>query len=139
MTRTVTFTLPYPPTANNLFRTVMMGMKPVRVLTGEAKTYRRQVGKELVSQAIPLRFVTGKLCATVTVYPPDRRRRDLENICKALFDSLVAAQLFNDDSDIDALHVLRGPVHKPGKVDVLITEIAGEPTQSGKLFAEEGA
>lgn len=38
---------------------------------------------------------------------PDRRRRDLDNMPKALFDGLTHAGVWTDDSQIDDLRIVR--------------------------------
>jgi crossover junction endodeoxyribonuclease RusA len=47
------------------------------------------------------------LALFIDAYPPDRRRRDLDNIQKAILDSLEKAGAYNDDSQIDLLIVSR--------------------------------
>jgi crossover junction endodeoxyribonuclease RusA len=49
----------------------------------------------------------GRLSVTVDIYPPDRRKRDLDNVLKALFDGITHAGVWEDDSQIDELHVYR--------------------------------
>lgn len=128
------FRLPYPPTANNLFRTLTKGpLAGRRVLTGDAKDYRKLVGRQLMLQRVPLRSLSGKLAVAIVVHPPDRRARDLDNVCKTLLDSLKAAEFILDDSDIDDLHLLRGTMHKPGYVSVHVAEIVGGATISKSL------
>ena len=53
--------------------------------------------------------------------PPDKRRRDLDNILKALLDSLVHAGVLIDDEIIDELHIIRLPPAAPGTVFITIT------------------
>ena len=59
----------------------------------------------------------------LTVCPPDHRRRDLDNVQKALLDALAKGGAYRDDSQIDRLQVERGPVTPGGMVLVEITEI----------------
>ena len=54
---------------------------------------------------------------------PDKRRRDLDNITKALLDALSHANMFEDDEQIDDLHLIRMGVEKPGRVEVTVEEI----------------
>ncbi len=74
----------------------------------------------------------GRLEMVVHVFPPDGRRRDLDNLQKSLCDSLQAAGVYADDSQIDRLDVHRGPIVRGGKVLVQITERAGAPGHRGK-------
>lgn len=64
--------------------------------------------------------LTGRLGICLDAYPPDKRRRDLDNILKPLLDSLVHAGLIEDDSQFDELHVLRKPACKPGLIHTTI-------------------
>ena len=66
---------------------------------------------------------TGRLAVRVTVCPPDHRRRDIDNVQKALLDALAKGGAYRDDSQIDRLEVERGPVTPGGKVLVEITRI----------------
>jgi len=67
----------------------------------------------------------------VHVFPPDGRRRDLDNLQKALCDALQHAGVYADDSQIDRLDVQRGPVVPGGKVIVQVTErTCGRTTDS---------
>ena len=53
-------------------------------------------------------------------FPPDRRRRDLDNLPKAVQDSIAHAGVFEDDSQIDLLIVRRCEPVKWGKAVVRI-------------------
>jgi crossover junction endodeoxyribonuclease RusA len=59
----------------------------------------------------------------VYLYPPDNRKRDVDNILKPLLDALEHANVYENDSQIDKLCVTRMPVTKGGVCDVVITEI----------------
>jgi crossover junction endodeoxyribonuclease RusA len=65
----------------------------------------------------------GRLSVRVTVCPPDARRRDLDNVQKALLDALAKGGAYRDDSQIDRLEVIRGPITPAGKVLVEITQL----------------
>ena len=59
----------------------------------------------------------------VHLYPPDGRRRDLDNHLKILCDTLTHAGVWDDDEQVDDLRIIRMPVEKPGKAIVRIEEI----------------
>jgi len=59
---------------------------------------------------------------TVTLHPPDRRRRDLDNAMKALLDSLEHAGVYDDDSQIDDLRIVRGGIVPGGACVIEIRE-----------------
>jgi len=59
-----------------------------------------------------------RLKVDILVFPPDNRRRDLDNVLKAVLDSLEDAKVFKDDSLIDDLRVRRMDTFKDGKIEI---------------------
>jgi len=57
------------------------------------------------------------------VNAPDKRRRDLDNLPKALLDGLTHSGIWDDDSQIDDLRIMRGEIVKGGSVTVVIDEV----------------
>jgi len=115
--------LPYPPSVNTYWRTVAG-----RTMTSKAgRDYRKAV----ISECLPERVrnhgkpLTGRLHATITAYPPDRRRRDLDNLPKAILDALAHAGIYVDDSQIDRLLIIRGPIERDGRVHIELIELDG--------------
>ena len=109
--------LPPPPSVNHYYRSVNGGA----IISKEGRQYRKDVCQLIpfmVSRnSLPL---AGRLTVSVTYYPPDRRRRDLDNLLKPLLDALLKAGVYLDDEQIDDLRVRRGPVVAGGKVEVII-------------------
>ena len=64
----------------------------------------------------------GRLGARVDVYPPDRRKRDLDNVLKAIFDALTHAGVYVDDSQIRYIRAEMLDRVKGGKAIVTISE-----------------
>ena len=66
-----------------------------------------------------------RLSVTVIVASPDKRRRDVDNLCKSLLDALEHAGVYEDDCQIDQLLILRDPeaIIKGGLVKVQIAKI----------------
>lgn len=113
--------LPYPPSVNHIWRRV--GARTV--ISREGRRYRRDVCAALATMpGGGVARMDGRLAVRVTVCPPDHRRRDLDNVQKALLDALAKGGAYHDDSQIDRLEVERGPVTPGGKVLVEIREIA---------------
>jgi len=69
------------------------------------------------------RSLPGRLAIEIQASPPDNRRRDLDNILKALLDSITHARVIEDDSQFDAIGIVRLPVAKPGRVDIKIIQL----------------
>lgn len=112
----IELSLPWPPTVNAYYR-----RHQGRVLISrEGRAYRERVAKEVVVQKVPRFRADARLALTIEAHPPDRRNRDLDNLNKALLDSLEHTGVFPDDAQIDDLRVRRMPVEKPGRIRVTI-------------------
>lgn len=105
--------LPWPVSANRYWRRA----GKVIHTSNEARAYREEVGW-LCKTAT--RFGHAKVGVAIVAYPPDARKRDLDNVQKVLCDSLQHAGIFDDDSQIDDLWIVRGPQRKPDGA-VLVT------------------
>lgn len=55
--------------------------------------------------------------------PPDRRRRDIDNLLKACFDSITHAGIWQDDSQVDRIEIERGDIISGGALMIEIREI----------------
>lgn len=64
---------------------------------------------------------TAPAVVEIVLFPPDQRRRDLDNYNKALFDALTHAGVWEDDSQVKKMLVEWGPVVPKGKVEITIT------------------
>lgn len=124
---TLTFSLPFPPSMNSIWRAVVITVKDkpqARVLLSQAgRDYRRAVQSVIASLGHPTCPPGARLHLHLVACPPDRRARDLSNLPKALEDALTHAHVWADDSLIDRLTVDRGPVTPGGRVDVVITTL----------------
>ncbi len=123
-TKTIEIQFPYPPSVNRAYR-VFNG----RILKSKAfRDYSRTISHEVLchGQFEDIRNLSNKrLKVEIWAYPPDRRKRDLDNLGKVLLDSLQTAGVFLDDSQIDDLRFRRGEVTKPGYVVVNIANMIG--------------
>lgn len=119
--------LPYPPSVNHYWihcgRRVVLGPKgrlyrlAVHTLVDK---YRRRL--------LIFPELLGRLKIEIDVYPPDRRRRDLDNLPKAIQDALQTGSgwtgVYRDDCQIDDTHTTRKQVEPGGRVVVRIKELA---------------
>jgi len=64
-----------------------------------------------------------RLKCEMTLSMPTRRRFDIDNFTKAIFDSLVQNGLCLDDEQFDELHIKRGKVVKGGLIKIKVTEL----------------
>ncbi len=88
----ITLKLPMPPSVNALYRNVP---KVGRVKTQRYLTWFRAASNELRAQRP--KKVRGEYVMTIFVERPDRRKRDLFNLPKAIEDLLVAHGVVEDD------------------------------------------
>lgn len=91
--------LPYPPSVNRYWRRV--GNKTL--ISKEGRTYKARVAAIMLACGIS--EATGQLAVTVALYPPDRRRRDIDNTMKALLDAMDHGGAYQDDSQIKKLTI----------------------------------
>jgi crossover junction endodeoxyribonuclease RusA len=110
--------LPYPPSINHYWRRV--GAKTL--ISKEGRRYREAVAAICQEQRIAFGDVA--LSLSITAHPPDRRRRDLDNLLKAPLDAMQAAGVYQDDYQIEVIHLERGECVRNGS---LIVEI--KPSQ----------
>lgn len=116
--------LPFPPSVNSYWRTVMRPVKgsrqrrPTVLVSDEGQAYQKRVFYETIRD----RNSVGdqRIALYVLLEMPDRRRRDVDNYLKSLLDSLTYARVWSDDSQIDLLTIERGAVKAPGSVKIEI-------------------
>lgn len=116
----LTLTLPFPPSVNHYWRHALIGRRGVAVLvSAEGRRYQYFAGVKIFEQGVPETIDHG-VAMEVLLYPPDRRKRDVDNYSKALLDVLVRAGVLLDDSLVKDLRlVLMDPI-KGGKAQVTI-------------------
>jgi crossover junction endodeoxyribonuclease RusA len=115
--------LPFPPSTNQYYRSIRMGRGVRTLVSKRGREYRDAVVGECCVSHLTNTLLGGRLSVTVTLYPPDRRKRDLDNFNKGLLDALTHAGIWGDDSQIDDLRIVRGPVVKGGHVLVEVREL----------------
>ena len=111
-------TLPYPPSVNHYWIHTRRGA----FISKKGVEFRKQV-HEIAQTEICYGRDT-RLFVDVSVWVPDKRKRDLDNLLKSLLDALQHADIFADDSQIDDLRITRVGWCEGGKVTVKISEIS---------------
>lgn len=116
----VTLDLPYPPSVNTYWRA--NGKR--RFISKAGVEFKEAVADYVISHAVP-KFGDSRLRLYIVVQPRSRRIFDLDNICKALFDAMMAAGVYDDDSQIDEFTICRGALKAGGGCTVIIEDING--------------
>jgi len=126
----IEFYLPYPPSVNNYYVRTKYG-----TMIGKAgKAYRQRIIESVQEQLGPMDPLAGSLYVAIVLFPPDNRKRDLDNTQKALLDAITHSGVYVDDSQIDQLSIYRGHVSPPGLVYVQIGD-AGPIVKRGQESA----
>ena len=108
--------LPLPPSVNS-YRTIFRGRMGISKVGRE---FKEKVSDYVAEYNVP-KLGKARLEFQVTLYPRDRRKQDIDNRIKALWDALADAGVFDDDEQIDVLIVNRGEIKKDGGCLVYIS------------------
>jgi crossover junction endodeoxyribonuclease RusA len=111
----IVLNLPLPPSVNS-YRTIFRGRMGI---SKAGREFKAQVSDYVVEYRVP-KLGKSRLEMKVIIYPRDRRKQDIDNRIKALWDALGDAGVFDDDEQIDVLVIERGEIKKGGGVLVLI-------------------
>lgn len=114
----IVLNLPLPPSVNS-YRTIFRGRMGI---SKAGREFKAQVSDYVVEYRVP-KLGKARLEMKVIIYPRDRRKQDIDNRIKALWDALGDAGVFDDDEQIDTLIIERGEIKKGGGVLVFIDKI----------------
>ena len=108
--------LPWPPTANTYWR----HDRGRTHISHAGKAYRANVLAVLWSTLGKIEPLEGPLAVSLRLTPPDRRRRDVDNVQKPLLDALEHAGVYGNDNQVSELHAFRGDPRPPGAILVQV-------------------
>ena len=106
----------FPTVTGNHYKTINFARRKVFV-TKAGQMYRLAIKADLMGSGA-VKGYDVPLSVKMKIVPPDRRRRDIDNICKTLFDALTLAGLWTDDKLIKHLTVEVTDPMKPGHVEL---------------------
>ena len=125
----ITLTLPFGPSVNH-YKTIGRLTK-----TPSGKIYQKRINspvtkrffQEVWHRIRDLKASTGfpgfagaTISVEVYVYPPDKRKRDLDGILKVLLDAMQWGGLYDDDYQIARLFVERCDIIREGQIVVRV-------------------
>ena len=116
-----TIVLPWPPSVNSYYRSV----NGRAIMSKRGRAYRDAVMRA-VRACGAAKHLDCRLAVEITLHPRDRRKFDIDNTVKAVFDGMQKAGVFLDDSQVDRLLVTRSTVEPGGVAVVKIKEWRGE-------------
>lgn len=109
--------LPFPNSTNTHWRVA----RGHHYISAKGIAFREAV--KVAVKLHGLKAPEGRLCLAVKLYPPDKRKRDIDNFGgKALLDALTYSGLIMDDSLIDKLIIERDIIIKEGKCRIYLSE-----------------
>lgn len=117
MSQFIQLLLPYPPSVNHYW-----GQSGKHRFIGKKGVEFRQAVAEACLDA-NVTALDGPLCVHVALFPPDKRKRDIDNVLKPLLDACEHAGCFENDNQIAELHIIRQEVKKDGACTILITTV----------------
>jgi crossover junction endodeoxyribonuclease RusA len=100
----IQITLPWPPTVNTYWR-VFNGRS---ILSEAGRRYRVAVAEQVLIQRAA-KHITQPMRVEIEAFRPDKRRRDLDNLLKAILDGLAHAGVYGDDEQIHDLRIFWAP------------------------------
>ena len=109
--------LPYPCSVNHYWG--QSGKH--RFIGKKGKEFRMAVSEACLDADV--KAIDGRLSVHIALFPPDNRKRDIDNILKSLLDALEHAGCYENDSQIDELHVIRREAKKGGACTVVILPV----------------
>jgi crossover junction endodeoxyribonuclease RusA len=109
--------LPFPPSVNHYYRRV----GPRTLISREGRGFRERVCAILAE--LEVGALEGPLRMEIEVYPPDRQRRDIDNLQKSLIDALQHGGLYADDSQIKNLNIEMRSCVRGGRTLVRLEEV----------------
>lgn len=111
----------WPPSANHAWRHV--GNRTL--ISAAGRDFRREIEKYgtllRLEKKLPLESILEQISVRLILYPPDSRRRDLDNYFKATLDALTHSRVWRDDSQIKQLSATWGERCRGGGFRLIIT------------------
>jgi len=117
----VTLILPISPSVNDTYGLTTSGGVPIKYIKTRGKAFFKEVNEYVkkngfdIHSNIPLKV-------EIIINFATNHRNDLDNRLKSLLDSLTLSGVYEDDSQINELHVIRGETKKPGSIIIKISE-----------------
>ena len=106
--------LPWPPSVNRYWRRV--GSKTL--ISREGRQYKKDVG--VICTANRITPTAQRIRVSIMAYPPDKRKRDIDNLAKAVLDGL-SGHAYEDDEQIDELIITRKKEVKGGMLTITVS------------------
>jgi Holliday junction resolvase RusA-like endonuclease len=125
------FELPWPPSVNHYYRHVGSRV----LISRPGRRYRENIQARMRSENI--QTISEPVELLIELYPPDRRRRDVDNSLKCLLDAFTHGGLYEDDSLIHKLTVVkREPLPPNGMAYVKVNKLCNADIKKSESCAK---
>jgi len=113
----ITLELPYPPSINAYW--LASGHR--RYISARGQAFKKAVVEHVLECKTP-KLGNVSLKVTIYLYPQSKKLMDIDNCVKPILDACQNAGIFDDDVQVQELHVYRSIPIKKGGCMVLIEE-----------------
>lgn len=116
--QTAEFDIPYPPSVNHIYMRTKKGtvVRSPQYIKFIKSVFGIVYGTRLVKAS--------RYRVDIELFPPDNRKRDIDNILKGTFDALTHCGLWRDDKLIVELHMYkREPEKNHGRLHIVATSL----------------
>ena len=111
------------------------------LVSKQAVSYRKQVGL-IVKTCVSARDrpIKKPIALVIVAHPPDKRKRDIDNLLKATLDAMEIAGLYVNDNQVHEINIKWGSVQRIASLEVMVTVLQGNNGRGnrGKKGKEEG-
>lgn len=111
---------PFPPSINHYWRHRVIGRHASIYLSEEGIKFRSAI-HNLIKLEDKNKF-TGRVSVIIHLHAPNKRKYDIDNRIKSLFDALTHSGLWLDDEQVDFLCVRRGEIIPQGMATIEIND-----------------
>ena len=113
------FELPFPPSINGYWRT----FRNRQIISKKGRDYRSHAAMHMSFISLSCEEIRDHVSVSIVLNPPTLRRYDIDNFCKAIFDSLTHSGFWLDDSQVQKLTIEKGEKVAGGCVKISVNLI----------------
>lgn len=123
MSNSVSLVLPFPPSVNACWRNI----NGKTLISAKGRAFRANAMAAIYEQLRKRpKAITEHVSVIVKMYPPSKRRMDIDNYLKAPFDALTHAGIWSDDAQVKHADITWCEVVKGGRFEIEIRSINTE-------------
>lgn len=118
------FGLPWPPPANNLFRSGIVKGKVMRFQSRDYREWLQRAKVQLAAQGVPRRLINVRVVVEIVAFPKLGNQRDVDSFAKSVLDLLQSAGVLENDRVVKRLvQEIREPERREPFVEVEVVAL----------------